>query len=109
MSTWREPSTNNAFWGPWSVSLRPYAAVTDEIAAPFLRVHEADTVERTMLPGSNISGLLRRPLDACNSHSPLGRYQRRPENESSGPKSKSHRFSSGSRPLKMDPSITKGP
>src|SRR5580700_7742000 len=76
---------------------------------PFRRVHSTDAVERSMLPGSNISGATRWPVETWNSHSDVGRYHRRPDTESSRPKSKSHRFSSGSRPLNTDPSRTHGP
>lgn len=41
----------------------------------------------------------------CMANRSFGRNVTRPENESSGPKSKSARFSSGSLPLNNDPSI----
>src|SRR5262252_3999763 len=81
----------------------------DEITGSVCRVHETDAVDRMMLPGSSSSGSFSRPLDAWISHSSFGRNHTRPENESSGPKSKSHRFWSGSRPLKTEPSTVHGP
>ena len=86
------------------MSFRPKAAVTAEAFAPFVRVHEPDTVDRMMSPGSSASGSLSRPDEAWNSQAAVGLNQTRPANESSRPKSKFHRRASGSRPLKSDPS-----
>src|SRR5207248_2926311 len=66
--------------------------------SPCLRSHAADAVERVMFPGSSSSGFVKWPDETWSSHSGVGRNQTRPENESRRPKSKSQRFSSGSRP-----------
>src|SRR5581483_6694101 len=54
--------------------------------------------------GVRPSGLLRYPYDALKLHSGAGLTVRRPLYESSGRKSKFVRVSSGSRPLKIEPS-----
>src|SRR6516164_441114 len=60
--------------------------------------YSTDAVVRTTSPCSSASGLVRCPADTCAAQRGVGVNVIRPEYESIGPKSKFHRFSSGSAP-----------
>ena len=83
--------------------------MTDEMPGPFFLVQEADAVDPRCCRARAVRDPSDGPTRPEASHSAFGRNHSRPENESSGPKSKSHRFSSGSRPLKTDASSTTRP
>lgn len=107
--TWRVPPMNAALRAPVRGVIPPEPGrdrrkVLAILSCPGKRRRGAIDV-----PGSSDSGSFKCPLDTWNSHPCVGRYQSRPEEESRRPTSKSHRSSSGSRPLKIDASAIQGP